>query len=132
VKGVDTNILIRYLTADDPEQSLTARTLLTQDAAESERFHVSAIVLCEVVWVLRTVYRYSRRQIVSALEYLMAVTVLEVQDLELVQRALADYRAGSADFADYLIGWQNQRAGCAETLTFDGALEGARGFTILR
>jgi predicted nucleic-acid-binding protein len=131
VRGVDTNILIRYLTADDSEQSLVVQTLLKRAATEGEQFHVSTIVLCEVVWVLRTVYRYTRKDIVSALESLLEIQVLEIQDLDLAQRALDDFRVGAADFADYLIGWQNWRVGCTDTLTFDRDLKGSPGFTLL-
>jgi predicted nucleic-acid-binding protein len=49
-----------------------------------------------------------------------------------VRRSLDEYRAGRADFADYLIGWQNRKAGCSETVTFDGKLGRAAGFAILR
>lgn len=99
--------------------------------AEDERLHVSNVTLCEVAWVLRSRYRMSRDEISSALESLLATTILEIQDYDLVQRALQDFRTGSASFSDYLIGWHNQRAGCLETLTFDRTLASYPGFSLL-
>lgn len=131
MRGLDTNILIRHLIADEPEQSLAVRTLFQWGIRERKRFHVSTIVLCEVVWVLRTVYRFTRQEITSALESLLELAFLEIQDLDLVREALDDYRAGQADFADYLIGYQNQRAGCRDTLTFDRDLADSPGFALL-
>lgn len=52
----------------------------------------------------------------------------ELQDRELVQRALRDYQHGRADFADYLVGWENREAGCRDTLTFDGEISKHEGF----
>jgi predicted nucleic-acid-binding protein len=61
----------------------------------------------------------------------LELTFLEIQDLHLVQQALDDYRSGKADFADYLIGHQNRRAGCRDTLTFDVPLSKHEGFSLL-
>jgi predicted nucleic-acid-binding protein len=65
------------------------------------------------------------------LDSLLAAGLLQIQDRDLTKRALEEFREGPADFADYLIGWQNRRAGCEDTLTFDGDLEGSPGFTLL-
>jgi predicted nucleic-acid-binding protein len=91
---------------------------------------VSAIVLCETCWALRS-YGYSRSEIAAAIGGVVDTALFEIQDRELVRRAMAQYRQGPADFADYLIGWQNRQAGCAETVTFDRALEGTTGFSLL-
>jgi len=131
VRGLDTNILIRFLIADDPKQSITVRSLFQRGIREGKRFHVSTIVLCEIVWVLRTVYRFTRRETVLSLDSLLESSFLEIQDLDLVQHALDDYREGRADFADYLIGCQNRRAGCTDTLTFDSDLASSPGFALL-
>ena len=79
-----------------------------------ERFHVSTIVLCEMCWALRG-YDFSRADIAAALEKLLATPLFEIQDRDLVRRALLEYRAGRAEFSDYLIWWQNRQAGCSTT-----------------
>ena len=131
MRGLDTNVLVRFFTADDPEQARVAADLISAAEDQGERLHISTIVLCELVWGLRSVYRVRRDGIISAIESLLGANTFEVQDRDLVRRALDSYRSGKADFADYLIGWENQRAGCSATLTFDGGLKGADGFHFL-
>jgi predicted nucleic-acid-binding protein len=132
VRGLDTNVLLRVLTGDDPAQSPMASRLLADAEARGERFHVSTTVLCELVWALRgTAYRRGREDIVLALEALLASGLFEVQHRDLVRRALDDYRTGPGDFADYLISWQDDAAGCVGTLTFDRALGGCERFVMV-
>lgn len=130
MRGLDTNVLLRPLTRDDPHQAAVVETFLREVEAQGERFFVSVIVLCETCWALRG-YGYSRSEIAATLDKLLATALFEIQDRELVRRALAQYRQGRADFADYLIGWQSRQAGCADTVTFDQKLEGASGFALL-
>lgn len=133
MRGLDTNVLVRYFTEDDPEQSQTVIALFEHTEAQEERLHVSTIALCEMVWVLRSRYRLNRGQLCSAIETILGLRFLKVQDSDLASLALEDFRRGPADFPDYLIGWQNRRAGCQDTMTFDGDLStGTAGFTILR
>jgi predicted nucleic-acid-binding protein len=130
VRGLDTNVLLRPLTQDDPAQAAVVRALFQAAEEQGEHFHVSTIVLCEVCWILRG-YDYSRAEIAEALEKLLATPLFEIQDRELVRRALREYRTGRGDFADYLIGWQNRQAGCSDTVTFDGKLGRTPGFAVL-
>ena len=99
--------------------------------AQDDRLHITSITLCEVAWVLRSNYEMSREEIFSALDSLLSVRSLEIQDRDLVKKALQDFRAGAAGFPDYLIGWHNQKAGCTETLTFDRTLARYPGFSLL-
>ena len=132
MRGLDTNVLLRAVTGDDPVQSLLASRLLTEAEMSGERFHVSTTVLCELVWALRGgAYRQGRDGIVETLEALLASGLFEVQQRDLVRRALDDYREGPGDFADYLIGWQDDAAGCAGTLTFDRKLEECDRFVVM-
>lgn len=131
MKGLDTNVLLRFFTQEDPEQARIATALILAAEEQGERLHVSTIALCELVWVLRSAYRIRRDGIISTIESLLSSSTFEIQDRDLVRRALDTYKIGKADFADYLIGWQDRRAGCSETLTFDGGLKGADGFQVL-
>jgi predicted nucleic-acid-binding protein len=120
LRGLDTNVLLRYLTYDDPVQSPAAARLFEQAEAAGERFHVTTTVLCELIWTLRgRLYRQTRADAADLVDALLETALFEVQERDLVRRALADFRTGSGDFADYLIGWQNQAAGCRSTVTFD-------------
>ncbi len=88
-------------------------------------------MLCELVWVLRGAYDLDKRETILALEKILATVELAIEDKDLVHRALDDYRTGKGDFADYLIGWRDRKAGCGETITFDGSLRGDDLFRVL-
>ncbi|MEE8584736.1 MAG: PIN domain-containing protein [Acidobacteriota bacterium] len=129
---MDSNILIRYLSADDAQQTAAARSLLEQGEEQGERFHISTTVLCELIWTLRgRPYHLDRPAITSAIEQLSVTPLFVLQSRELVLKALQDYRQGRADFPDYLNGWQDRQAGCKDTLTFDRELAREEGFTLL-
>jgi predicted nucleic-acid-binding protein len=132
MRGLDTNVIVRYVTADDPAQAAVVKALFEEAEEASERLFVSSIALCELVWTLRgRPYTLSRQEIATVLEGLLATQLFELQDRDLVRQALLEYRKGRADFADYLLGCQNRRAGCDSTLTFDRQLLGAAGFSLL-
>ena len=131
MKGLDTNVLARYLTQDDPAQSRAVDTLVSKAIDEGEPLHIDDIVLCELVWVLRGVYRKEKALIVTALEKIAGTALFSFNDREVLRRAIADYRGGGGDFADYLIGHRNRRAGCERTVTFDRALKGTKAFSVL-
>ncbi len=132
MRGLDTNILVRYFTADDPVQAPIARSLLETAEDEGDRFFISLVVLCELCWTLRgRPYSFDRLEIVTVIGRILNTRLFEVQERDLVRRALADFHRGPADFADYLIGWLSHSAGCSDTVSFDGKLDGTEGFSIL-
>ena len=131
--GVDTNVLVRLITADEPAQTEVARRALARAEAKGERIFVSLPVLCELVWTLAgRMYRFNRASIAAALSALLEGAALEIQQRDAVSAALQEFRAGSADFSDYLVGQLGAAAGCSNTLTLDSALNGTRGFELLR
>jgi len=133
MRGIDTNLLVRFFTGDDPAQDARVKSLFEQMEAADERLHVSTPVLCELVWTLRIApFHWTREQLLAVVTDLLDIPLFEVQDRELVRRALADSKRGPAGFADYLLGWQNRAAGCTDTVTFDRALAGHPLFTVLR
>lgn len=122
MRGLDTNVLVRYLTQDDPGQSRRANTIIAEATARGEPCVIDVIVLCELVWVLREAYGLDRATVAETLEKVLDTAQLVVEEASLARRALNDYRRGRGDFADYLIGWRNRQSGCSDTVTFDRAL----------
>jgi predicted nucleic-acid-binding protein len=132
MRGVDTNVLVRYVTRDDPRQAQIVSDLFDRAEQDGESFFVPIPVVCELVWTLRgRPYLASRAEIAAVLEGLLDTALFDLQDRDLVQRALGDYRTGAGDFADYLIGWLSRRAQCSETLTSDRALGDCERFQLL-
>jgi predicted nucleic-acid-binding protein len=132
VRGVDTNVLVRFLTADDPQQSPQANRALVEAEKAGQPLHINSVVLCELLWTLRSApYGLDRPALAEAVDKLFSTAVFELQDRDLVRQALADFRTGRADFPDYLIGRLNQQAGCIDTLTFDQRLAREQGFVLV-
>ena len=129
--GLDTNVLVRYLTHDDAAQYAKAAAFIDAAANRNERFVVNTAVLCELVWVLGTAYDYSRDDIASALEQIFATAEFEIERLDDARRALRDFRATKADFSDALIGRINQSLGAEHTVTFDRDLKGIETFRVI-
>lgn len=129
--GIDTNVLVRYLTQDDAIQARKVDAFLEAVVEEGSRLRVDDIVLCEVVWVLRAAYRLGKPMIVAALDRVLGTAIFSFDDRELLRGALADYLDGPGDFSDYVIGRRNARAGCEHTATFDRQLSGASSFLML-
>lgn len=129
--GLDTNILVRYLTQDDPDQSRKAAHEIEKGLSAGHMFYIADIVMCELVWVLETAYGYDRQEIIPALENILRTKQFQFQNKDLLWQSLADYRNKKGDFADHLIGHTGQRAGCRETITFDVGLKNSPIFRVL-
>jgi predicted nucleic-acid-binding protein len=129
VIGLDTNILIRYLTQDDPAQNARAARVI--DTAPSGGLFIAAVVICEIEWVLEDVYRLKRADIVAIIERMLQTGQFAFEDKDLLWRALGEYRGGKGDLSDYIIGQVSHRAGCSHTLTFDAGLKGSSLFRLL-
>lgn len=119
MKGLDTNVLIRYLVQDDKKQSAAASKFIESNCTEDSPCFIGTISLCELAWVLESGYGQSRLQIAGIIEQLLQVSELEVMDSEVVWRALDDYKTSNADFPDHLLGRINHSKGCSVTVTFD-------------
>jgi predicted nucleic-acid-binding protein len=109
--AVDTNIIVRYLTADDPDQFARAVTVLE----ESETF-IGHTVLLEAEWVLRSLYHYRSAEILSALRGLAGLPGVTIEDSGVASLAL-QWVEGGLDFADALHLARAQP--CDAFITFD-------------
>ena len=90
--GIDTNVLVRYLTDDEHEMADRAGRLLERECTPDRPGFFNLVVLCEVVWVLRRHYRFARAQIADAVGAVLRARQLAVEHAELVERALDQYR----------------------------------------
>ncbi len=129
--ALDTNILVRLLLHDDEAQARAAERIVVRARREGTEIFVSDIVLCELVWVLTRRARLSRADIAGALEQLLRTELIVVASAAAAENALAAYRTGTGDFADYFIREHATIAGATEVVTFDRALRNAAGFRVL-
>ena len=108
MRAVDTNVLVRLLVRDDPDQVKTAESFIAPGA------WVSHLVLAESLWVLDTVYERTAEQIVAAIERLLNHKELTLQDAEVVTAALVHFRKRPAlGFSDCLVLETARKAGHA-------------------
>lgn len=114
MKAVDTNVVVRLVTWDDPEQASSAR-----EQFETGPLWLAKSVLLETEWVLRFSYQLERAAIVSAFSKLLGYRPLHVEDREAVLRAMSWYAEG-LDLADALHLASSQQADAF--VTFDGRL----------
>jgi len=131
MRGLDTNVLVRYLTQDEPEQARKANAAIEETVRDGKRCFLASVVLCELVWVLQAAYGYDKAGVSLVLEKMLSTVEFSIEDKDLVLRAFDDYRRGAGDFADHLIGWRNRKSGCEKTVTFDRNLKNSDLFSVL-
>jgi predicted nucleic acid-binding protein len=112
--AIDTNVVVRYLTNDHPEQSPRSRRLI-----DGQAVFVAITVILETEWVLRSTYGYGQAEIVGALRAFGGLPTVEMEDVALVSSAL-DLAEAGMDFADAL--HLGKSAHCAGFATFDRKL----------
>lgn len=117
--GLDTNILVRYLTQDDEAQAAVASRFIETQLSAQRPGLIGPVVLCELVWVLETCFGHTRLELAPLLWKLLAAEEFRIQGRDQAVAAVQVYESTGADFADALLGLHNQRAGCETTLTFD-------------
>jgi predicted nucleic-acid-binding protein len=118
VIALDTNVLVRYLTEDDPGQTQLANDVLDNLSPEEPGW-ISVVVLAELVWSLRRTYKLSKDQVVRIVSDLVASKDVVIDEIQKVERALSLHRACRAGFADCLLAVSAAVAGCSKTVTFD-------------
>ena len=109
--AVDTNIVVRLLTKDDPSQSQISFQLF-----QEQEIFISDTVILETEWVLRFAYKFSASDINRALVKLFGLANVHLHDANKIARVLDWYRSG-LDFADALHLAQSQH--CPQMYTFD-------------
>ena len=124
MRAVDTNVLVRLVTRDDPKQVAAAEKFVGRGA------WVPHLVLAEAMWVLGSVYELGHSRLATAVDMLLSHKDLTVQDSDTVAAAPVQYRKKPAlTFSDCLVLETARKAGHLPLGTFDrelGKLEGAQ------
>ena len=114
MRAVDTNVLVRLITRDQPKQVASAEEFVAKGA------WVSLLALAETTWVLSAVYDRKPGEIALAMEMLLAHQHLTVQDPDIVAAALAHFRKRpSLGFSDCLLLEMARKSGHLPLGTFD-------------
>lgn len=115
--GIDTNVLIRFLTTDDAVQSAQAQRLLIK--RENQPIYVSMLVLAEAFNVMTKVKKQPAGAVLDSYRLLLRSPELTIERADMVSSAIEDADRTKAGFPDALIALQNAEANCVTTATFD-------------
>ena len=122
MRALDTNVLIRLIVRDDPDQVARAEAFVETGA------RVSLLVLAETVRVLQSAYGLDQRRVATVVEMLLDHDRLTLQDEDVVRRAHATFRGERAvEFSDCLIVETARKAGHRPVGTFDRRLSRVDG-----
>ena len=122
MRAVDTNVLVRLVTRDDPKQVEAAEAFVARGA------WVPHLALAEASWVLAAVYELEAADVATAVDMLLHHRDLTLQDADAVAAALVHYRRRPAlGFSDCLMLEVARKAGHLPLGTFDRGLSKVDG-----
>jgi len=130
VIGLDTNVVVRYLTQDDAVQASRVNTLFETVLTTQTPGVITLVTLAEVVWVLECCYAQPRTAIAEVIQALLSTRNLLVENASAAFLALRAFSEGSGDFNDALIVVTARQLGCDKVVSFDKKAQSV-GMTML-
>jgi predicted nucleic-acid-binding protein len=119
VIGLDTHVLVRYLTQDDKVQSEIANHIFETQLSSGNPGYVTLITLIELTWVLKTAYMQPKEKVVNVISGLLESKQLQIEKADVAYLALKSYMQANADYSDAVITILSRQAGCDRVLSFD-------------
>ena len=116
---VDTNLFVRYLTADDPAKADRVDALLNKAASGTVKLITADLVLAELIWVLESAYDLKAKDIAPMIRAILATPGLEVINGSIVARALDHYEEKNIDFIDGYIVAVMEKLNINDIYSFD-------------
>ena len=116
---VDTNLFIRYLTYDIPDKALLLRELIKKSLNDEIQLITNEIVIAEIVWTLRSFYKYSKENIDKALTPIVNSSAFEIANRQILIQALEDFHILNIDFTDAYIGAWMKENGLTDIYTLN-------------
>ena len=116
---IDTNVLVRHLTDDPPEQASRATAILEN----AERLILTDVVVAELVYVLESYYERPRRQIAESVRSLLTLSSIAVSNHDLLLRALELYEHLRLDYAEAYLAAAAELTEVGSVASFDRALD---------
>ncbi len=128
--GLDTNILVRYFMQDDEAQLKKVNRLMAS-LETSMPGYISLVVMMELHWVLKNIYRFDKDSLVTITEAILQAQEFKVESSDVAWAAHKQFLTSSSDFADCVISRIAAQAGCELTYTFDKGAAKHAGMTLL-
>lgn len=119
---VDTNVFVRLLRGDVPEQVKIGKELLKKAKEQEIELYVPQIVIFEIEFTLRKFYEVSKEEIIDKLTSLLGMDYFQIQDREVFQEGLKLFSENNLSFVDCFLFVVTEKEN-AELFTFDKKLE---------
>jgi predicted nucleic acid-binding protein len=116
---VDTNVFVRHLTGDPPEQAAAASRYL----AAADELLLEDVIVAEVTYVLESVYKAARADIAQSLRGILGFPAIRTADPELLQRTVEIYDVNGLDFAEAYLIASAERTGIGVVASFDRSID---------
>ena len=131
MKALDTNVLVRFLVRDDKRQAETIYRVFKKAESDREVFFVPLLVVLETVWVLESVYKIPRKEILDSVNELILMPILKFETQSAILNFISSARETKMDLSDLLIAHSAKFSGCECVLTFDKRASNFRLFELL-
>jgi predicted nucleic-acid-binding protein len=131
MKALDTNALVRFLVRDDEQQALAVKKILLDAEKKGDFLFIPFAVTLETIWVLSSVYDYSKKEIIQVFESLLLLPILMFDEYDSIADLCRIALKSDSDPDDLLIGLTARNKGCAITLTFDKKAAQSELFTLI-
>jgi predicted nucleic-acid-binding protein len=131
MKALDTNVLVRFLVRDDKRQAETIYRIFKKAESDREVFFVPLLVVLETVWVLESVYKIPRQEILDSVNELILMPILKFETQSAILNFIYSARETKMDLSDLLIAHSAKFSGCECVLTFDKRASNFRLFELL-
>ncbi len=119
MKALDTNVLIRFLVRDEKRQAEAVYKTFKQAESDNELLFIPLLVLLETVWVLESVYKIKRQDVLDSIYALLLMPILEFESQSTIMSFVSSARETKTELSDLLIAHSAKSAGCESVLTFD-------------
>ncbi len=119
MKGIDTNILIRFLVGDDKQQTQKVYNIFKKTELDKKELFVPLLVMLELIWVLESVYEISRTDILDSISELLLMPILNFEHQSALQQFSNAAQGNKYDLSDLLIAYSAKEQGCEAVITFD-------------
>lgn len=116
---LDTNVLIRHLTGDPPDQARRATAFLER----AEELLVPDLIVAEVVYVLESFYDVERQRVAELVRAIIGFPAIAVVDQPLLLRALEVYEVDRLDFAEAYLVASAEASGVGTIASFDREID---------
>ena len=119
MKGIDTNILVRFLVGDDELQAKKVYNIFKKAESNKNELFVPLLVVLELIWVLESVYDIPREKIIDSISELLLLPVLNFEHRSALQQFTQTAHENSYDLSDLIIAHSAKEQGCKTVITFD-------------